>query len=76
MNKITGNELAFPLNEEGSISTGLTIRQYYAGLALQGLMVQAIPDRSDADTEEYNSYRAAFAVHMADTIINELNKSK
>lgn len=36
---ITGNELAFPMNElaNGSFNPGLTIRQYFAAMAMQGL---------------------------------------
>jgi hypothetical protein len=44
MATITGNEPAMPLIEEDenkvqrSISPGLTIRQHYAGLAMQGIL--------------------------------------
>ncbi len=46
--------------------TGLTIRQYYAGLAMQGLVANG--------STVFGDKIAISAVNYADDLINELNK--
>lgn len=66
---ITGNELAFPMNElaNGSFNPGLTIRQHFASMAMQGLLSNTNRGGSDRNFAEYS-------VQMADALITELNK--
>lgn len=54
---------------------GLTKREYFAAKALQGLMVQAIEGRHNANVESYNKSRAEFAVDMADALIDALENN-
>lgn len=75
---ITGNEPAMPqsicVNENGLYSSndapsvpgnGLTIRQHFAAMAMQGLCV---------DPKTSIEALAKEAVQVADALINELNK--
>ena len=50
------------------ISTGLTKREYFAAMALQGLL-------SDYESESIEDY-SKYAVKLADSLIEELNKTK
>ena len=50
------------------ISTGLTKREYFAAMALQGLLANYGSSYSVQNTME--------AVYMADALIEELNKTK
>jgi len=78
---ITGNEPISPtpiaVNEYESISAiqvngtspGLTIRQHFAAMAMQGLCANSIPG------QHHSFERLSFeAVQMADALIKELNK--
>ena len=67
--------LAFPKYGSPSIEgIGLTKREYFAGLAMQGLMVQAIPGSHNSDSEGNNRYRAIHAVNMADELLKQLEQ--
>ena len=82
MEKITGNEQAMPRtgwraaqggdahNTEPEL--GLTIRQYYAGLAMQGLLARykEYPSDSNMDTIAKSS------VIAADALIEQLNRKQ
>lgn len=85
MKKITGNEsinpttkMAYtemgdqtnPYNIHG-VFGGLTIRQYYAGMALQGI-IQNYPSSRPFNVETI----AAVALKQSDALIAELNKSE
>ncbi len=84
MNKLTGNE---PINptmwderhkpEIVRDNDGMTIRQYYAGLAMQGLCATRLKDEYlvNGGHLHYESL-ATDAVGMADALISELNKEK
>ncbi|MFA6325427.1 MAG: hypothetical protein WCX46_04345 [Candidatus Paceibacterota bacterium] len=50
---------------------GISTRLYLAGMAMQGLMVQAIPDRTNRNTIENNRERAQFALAMADELLKQ-----
>jgi hypothetical protein len=54
---------------------GLTKREYFASMAMQGLMVQAIPGGHNRNDSLNNAERAKFAVDMADALIDALNKT-
>jgi hypothetical protein len=60
----------------GAIDGGLTKREYFAGQALVGLMVQAIPGGHNTNTTFNNSVVVKHAVDIADAILAELDKSK
>lgn len=75
MEQITGNEPTFARIASSQNGTkvgpqeGLTIRQYYAGLAMQGLCANSIPGQHHAFP-----FLANEAVQYADALIAELNK--
>lgn len=74
MSKITGNE---PINptiwDDRNVPyflrdhDGLTVRQYYAGLAMQGLLAMGF-------TEGDEVIIAKVSVSLSDALITELNK--
>lgn len=69
MNKITGNEPIHPDKDFGNVgAVGLTKREYFAGLAMQGLLA----GRSGGWLYEVT---ANDAVKYADALINKLNKN-
>lgn len=65
--KTISSDAAFPIvHNNGSIEYGLTKREYFAAVALQGLL---------ADPEGPDSVSAAFiAVRAADNLIKALNE--
>lgn len=73
---ITGNELATPIDgmyasESRKAGDGLTIRQYFAAMAMQGLCTTYF---KDAVVKPY--LLANLSVQFADTLISELNKEQ
>lgn len=91
MSKITGNELVHPKistkqalkgchtdgNAYGDVSSsgGLTIRQHFASLAMQGLLVRYKIDQRFGNSESFPMV-AEMSVQQADALIAELNKEK
>lgn len=77
-NKITGIENAFPaiaFNSEGQINIerdGLTIRQYFAAMAMQGILANKKMLEMISNSDEHTM--SEMAVSAADDLINELNK--
>lgn len=68
---IGGNDCAFPIidpNNSQVIAYGMTMRQYYAGLILQGLA--ASPQSAPM------AKCVKYAVEGADLLISELNKTQ
>ena len=75
----TKSEFVFPIapqNNDWEQELGMTKREYFAAMALQGLMVQAIPGGHNSNSYNLNKDRAKFAVDMADALINELSKTE
>ena len=84
---ITGNEPVTPhltYNETSGHANGfvegMTIRQHYAGLAMQGLLSNAdalkdIRKESGDDWDKYGEMVAAVAVALTDALIAQLNKT-
>jgi len=74
---ITGNE---PINAIVSLNAtdcpGLTIRQYYVGLAIQGICVANLKEIWGGVYTPAPEYISQFAVQFADALISELNKNK
>lgn len=72
MKKITGDEpINFQLDQgnQGEKMEGLTIRQYYAGLAMQGIMSR-MGDWNSVSSFDFIGKQALLA---ADSLIKELN---
>lgn len=76
MEKITGNEPMHPVVIPGfvepSVKGGLTIRQHFAAMAMQGLLANDWSDYRRNDEDCVNLSKAA--VNYADALISELNK--
>lgn len=76
MGQITGTEPINPsFDNEGNYRSciGLTIRQHFASLALQGLC--ALPDKGEfKSNEEAWEKMVQYSVLAADKLIEELNK--
>ena len=51
---------------------GMTLRQHYAGLAMQGLL--ASENAGDSDSQRTPTALAGMAVEQADELLNELAK--
>ena len=67
--KIDPNASAFPCDHAIPLPTsGLTIRAYFAAMAMQGLISDP-----DCDSERYSDF-AESAVNFADALIVELSK--
>jgi hypothetical protein len=60
-------ERAFPASK--SRSSGITLREHYAGLAMQGLMA------NEAAWDKTNEEIAIWAIAAADALISELEKT-
>lgn len=55
----------------------LSKREYFAGLAMQGMLVSESENYNyDYNYEEGNNYLADKAVKIADALLNELSKTK
>lgn len=75
MSKTEPNQPAFASTDGKSFANdGLSKREYFAAIALQGLMVQAIAGRHNINNLLNNTERAKFAVDMADALIKALNE--
>jgi hypothetical protein len=68
MSKTEPNQAAFAyFNEMNSWQTGLTKREYFAALMLQGIVSSGIPQKL------HESF-AKESIQLADVLIKELNK--
>lgn len=66
------SEYAYP-SDKNQVTGGLTKREYFAGLAIQGLL--ANPQNSDGlNFQEVREIIASKAVAMADVLLSELDK--
>jgi len=75
--KTNPNDAAFFQNEDAyREQTGLTKREYFAAIAMQGICVQCIPGMHNSNTPVWNLERASQAVNMADALIEKLNGEK
>lgn len=63
-----GNDLIGPVDEYGFNKTGLTKREYFAALALQGLLT-----KYSLNTPSDQKVICQMAVELSDSLINELN---
>ena len=72
MTKTEPNQAAFAyFNEMNSWQTGLTKREYFAAIAMQGILSsRGLQEAINADRKRWEN----FAVEMADNLIKELNK--
>jgi hypothetical protein len=70
--KTEGNDLAFPnrgQHEDYERATGLTKREYFAAMAMQGFIA------SDLHAELSERQVSSLSIEAADNLINELNKN-
>jgi methylphosphotriester-DNA--protein-cysteine methyltransferase len=82
---------AFPLHEQTSEYSGvfqrepgMTLREYYAGLAMQGLLanfsntnyVKSIYEHAIKEKKDINDVIAKMATEFADDLISELQKDR
>lgn len=79
MNKIRGNECAFPLvlpHAEADHTKGVTIRQYFAAMAMQGILSNhwCQSDFNGTLMAINQEQVAKQSVGYADALIAELNK--
>lgn len=56
------------------LSRGLTKREYFAAMAMQGLCVPCIPGSHNANSPGESQAKAIMAVRIADALVEELNK--
>ena len=70
MSKINGNHGAFAMPETKTSKgqAGLTKREYFAAMAMQGIIAADIEDNMDSN------YIAQNAIECADALIAELNE--
>ena len=67
--EILGNNPASPsLKELGGWTTGLTKREYFAGLAMQGIISSGIPNGIGCSAHQ--------SVEYADALLEELSKTE
>jgi hypothetical protein len=66
-----GNDQAFPKHPYSYSDSGLTKREYFAAMAMQGICANS----SLAERSSYNSF-AEWSVQQADALIEALNKEK
>ena len=80
-----GNDLAYPTFDQNGIcpssSEGLTKREYFAAMAMQGLCQEGawsktIQNQSEALGSTSSESIAVYAVDLADALIEALNKTK
>lgn len=69
---------AFPTNYKNNDGTddyerGITKRQYFIGVALQGLMVKSIPGSHNLNTGPNNKEIVKHAIDIADELIKQLS---
>lgn len=55
---------------------GLTKREYFAALAMQGLSTPLVPGVQNLNRMDEAIHKAGMAVRLADALIEELNKKK
>ena len=73
------NESAMPLNEFAysmQFSSGLTKREYFAAMAMQGLLASFTQKSAIGAWNNETKETAEASVHLADALINALNETK
>ena len=76
--KTKPNDLAYPIKDVPHLgyadNKGLTKREYFAALALQGLATPCTPGGHNLNDSLESKHKAQMAVRLADTLIEQLNK--
>ena len=74
------NKKAFPelVAVDGILMSrgGLTKREYFAAMAMQGLCVPCIPGHENANDNSESIGKAMMAVRLADALLKELAKEQ
>lgn len=84
---IDQDEPAFPFGQiseatgqpiNGYFAPGMSLRAYFAGQAMQGILAASEQDSFEYEDEDYmhENWVSAVAVSIADALITELNKPK
>jgi len=68
-----GEKCAFGFEGKTSLREGLTKREYFAGLAMQGVLSH---NSKYSPTPNQAADIATYAVQIADALLEELNKTK
>lgn len=75
-----GEKGAFPKRADGAPQTGLTKREYFAGLAMQGIMASLTEMQARGGSTLHHAgldeILAREAVSIADAVLKELDKPK
>jgi len=72
-----GNPRYFKELQRHEVNGGLTKREHFAGLAMQGLLASIDPDSPDwCPKKQVVDYMVEQSVYMADALIAELNKQQ
>jgi hypothetical protein len=66
-----GNKTAFPKRADGAPQTGLTKREYFAGLAMQAMVSK---ENYDIDYDFIRTARKS--IKLADALLKELEKKE
>ena len=77
--KMTGNEPAYPTMDNNGLNrfSGLTIRQQFAMVAMNGMLAHSTRYRPrQGASNNWHEAMAEEAVQLADALIAELNKSE
>ncbi len=77
MKKTKGESLIHSFDgEELYNNSGLTKREYFAAMALQGICTPCIAGSHNANNAQESQFKAEMAVRLSDALIAELNKEK
>ena len=72
-----GEQGAFPKRADGAPQTGLTKREYFAGLAMQGMLANLNGAMMKGGTKTLHpDHIAEMSVIHADAVLKELDKPK
>jgi len=69
-----GSEPITPISPSGCINQGLTKREYFAAMAMQGLLSLYDDKNGIFPNQENANYMAYLSVTSADALIESLNK--
>lgn len=79
--KTNPDDCAYPIliddaSKHQFIQSGLSKREYFATMAMQGLCVPCTPGRHNSNDLIEAKHKATMAVRLADTLIDVLNEEK
>ena len=75
-NQLNADRAAFPISMGSFSSLGLTKREYFAAMALQGLCVPCIKGQHNGNNPSEAAFKAQMAKNLADALIIELDRTE